>query len=184
MAFLATRFTPQHRKLGRRRRRVRAEVFAADLATVLFLADNLEPEPVCVTYWRRIWVAASAAPQQTVLRRLNTKHPPGKGPFAVRAAPMLSPWLPSVAPGSPGGGGRGVGFRGARCRRRPPLLPALPGGPGKLPRGPRRPPGHARVGYLPWLGCGVAEHHHLLFLQHTGAGPAPATPATSLPQPP
>jgi hypothetical protein len=36
--------------------------------------------------------------QQTVLRRLNTKHPPGKGPFAVRAAPVLSPWLPSVAP--------------------------------------------------------------------------------------
>jgi len=31
----------------------------------------------------------------------------------------------------------------------------------------------------------VAEHHHLLFLQHTGAGPAPAIPATnsrSLPQ--
>src|ERR1035437_7848869 len=39
--------------------------------------------------------------QQIVLRRLNTKHPPGKGPFAVRAAPVLSPWLPSVAPEGP-----------------------------------------------------------------------------------
>src|ERR1017187_2038748 len=67
--------------------------------------------------------------QQTVLRRLNTKHPPGKGPFAVRAAPVLSPWLPSVAPGNRGGGGPGVRFRGARCRRRVLLLlPALPGG--------------------------------------------------------
>src|ERR1039458_2075663 len=75
-AFLATRFTPRHRNLGRRRRGVRAKAFAPDLATVPFLADNLEPEPVCVAYWRRIWVAASAAPQQTatcVLRRLNTE---------------------------------------------------------------------------------------------------------------
>src|ERR1017187_8398789 len=78
-----------------------------DLATVPFLTDNLEPEPVCVAYWRRIWVAASAAPQQTatcVLRRLNTEICPAKGPFAVRAAPVLSPWLPSAAPGSPLGG--------------------------------------------------------------------------------
>src|ERR1035437_1281942 len=46
--------------------------------------------------------------------------------------PVLSPCLPSVAPGSRGRRGRGVGFRGARCRRRPPLLPALPGGRGKF----------------------------------------------------
>jgi hypothetical protein len=88
VAFLAARSPPQHRKLGRRRRRVRAEVFAPDLATVPFLADNLEPEPVCVAYWRRIWVAASAAPQQTatcVLRRLNTEICPAKGPVAVGA---------------------------------------------------------------------------------------------------
>src|ERR1017187_10463433 len=91
MAFLATRFTPRHRNLGRRRRRVRAEAFAPDLATVPFLADNLEPEPVCVAYWRRIWVAASAAPQQTatcVLRRLNTEICPAKGPVAVGAGAL------------------------------------------------------------------------------------------------
>src|ERR1017187_191458 len=85
MAFLATRFTPRHRNLGRRRRRVRAEAFAPDLATVPFLADNLEPEPVCVAYWRRIWVAAPAAPQQTatcVLRRLNTETFPARGRVA------------------------------------------------------------------------------------------------------
>src|ERR1017187_6549516 len=88
MAFLATRFPSRHRNLGRRRRGVRAKAFAPDLATVPFLADNLEPEPVCVAYWRRIWVAASAAPQQTatcVLRRLNTEICPVKGPVAVGA---------------------------------------------------------------------------------------------------
>src|ERR1019366_9055257 len=105
MAFLATRFTPRHRNLGRRRRWVRAKAFAPDLATVPFLADNLEPEPVCVAYWRRIWVAASAAPQQTatcVLRRLNTEICPVKGPVAVGAG-VLS--LVAVRlPGSPLGG--------------------------------------------------------------------------------
>src|ERR1017187_8747486 len=76
-----------------------------DLATVPFLTDNLEPEPVCVAYWRRIWVAASAAPQQTatcVLRRLNTEICPAKGPVAVGAG-VLS--LVAVRiPGSPLGG--------------------------------------------------------------------------------
>src|ERR1017187_1374049 len=105
MAFLATRFTPRHRNLGRRRRRVRAEAFAPDLATVPFLADNLEPEPVCVAYWRRIWVAASAAPQQTatcVLRRLNTEICPAKGPVAVGAGALSV--IAVRLPGSPLGG--------------------------------------------------------------------------------
>ena len=37
-------------------------MFAADLAAVPFLADNLEAEPVCVARCRRIWFAESAAP--------------------------------------------------------------------------------------------------------------------------
>jgi hypothetical protein len=68
------------------------------LATVPFLADNLEPEPVCVAYWRRIWVVASAAPQQTatcVLRRLNTEICPAKGPVAVGAGVSLLGCRPS-----------------------------------------------------------------------------------------
>ena len=80
--------------------------------------------------------------------------------------------LPTVAPGSPGGGGPRVGFRGARCRGFLPV-PARPGGLGKFLR--RASPsflGRARVGCLPWRGCGAAEHHHLLFRQHTGAGAA------------
>src|ERR1035437_7860432 len=100
----------------------------------MFLADDLEAEPVCVAQWHLIWLAASAAPQQTatcVLRRLNTEICPAKGPVAVRAAPVLSPWLPSVAPGSRGGGGPYVGFRGARCRGFLPV-PARPGGLGKF----------------------------------------------------
>lgn len=129
--------------------------------------------------------------QQTVLRRLNTKHPPGKGPFAVRAAPVLSPWLPSVASGSPdGGSGRGVRFRGARHFRRG-LLVLLARPAGRCSASRLRGPGPCAGGWLPpspWLGCAPPPGRRFLrsrsILQHTGAGPAPATPATSLPQPP
>ena len=163
------------------------------LGTEIWGGEDAEFEPRCLRrtwrlsrFWPTTWKQSpSVSPtgagfgslhrrlrQQTVLRRLNTKHPPGKGPFAVRAAPVLSPWLPSVAPGSRGGGGPRVGFRGARCRSLLPV-PARPGGLGKFLR--RASPsflGRARVGCLPWRGCGAAEHHHLLFRQHTGAGAA------------
>ena len=136
MAFLATRFTPRHRNLGRRRRRVRAEEFAPDLATDPFLADNMEPEPVCVAYWRRIWVAAPAAPQQTatcVLRRLNTEICPAKGPVAVGAGvlSLVGARLPgSHSGGAPGAGCRssgGSGGPGVRCRAPGPSPARLPG---------------------------------------------------------
>ena len=99
---------------------------------------------------------------------------------------MFSPWLPSVAPGSRGGGGRGVqcrapgtassaasGFSVAtarssnvfRCGRQDVAVPL----------------GFAVLSVLWWLPPGgVAEHHHLLFLQHTGdRSSRPATPATT-----
>src|ERR1035437_1511247 len=129
------------------------------LGTEIWGGEDAEFEPRCLRRtWRlsRFWLTTwkrspSVSPsgtsfgslhrrlrQQTVLRRLNTKHSPGKGPFAVRAAPVLSPWLPSVAPGSPGCGGRGVRSQGARCRwpHRWGLLlvPVLPGGRGKFLR--------------------------------------------------
>src|ERR1017187_1695386 len=162
MAFLATRFPSRHRNLGRRRRGVRAKAFAADLATVPFLADNPEPEPVCVAYWRRIWVAASAAPQQTatcVLRRLNTEICPAKGPVAVGAG-VLS--LVAVRlPGSPLGGGPDVRFRGARRFRRVLLLvPALPGGRRKFLRRASPSWAGAPVGCHRWRGCGAAVVLH------------------------
>src|ERR1039458_377436 len=106
MAFLATRLPLGTGSWGGEDAEFEPRRFAADLATVPFLADNLEPEPVCVAYWRRIWVAASAAPQQTatcVLRRLNTEICPAKGPVAVGAG-VLS--LVAVRlPGSPLRGG-------------------------------------------------------------------------------
>src|ERR1035437_5074021 len=89
------------------------------LGTEIWGGEDAEFEPRCLRRtWRlsRFWLTTwkrspSVSPsgtsfgslhrrlrQQTVLRRLNTKHPPGKGPFAVRAAPVLSPWLPSVSP--------------------------------------------------------------------------------------
>jgi hypothetical protein len=105
MAFLATRLPLGTGSWGGEDAEFEPRRFAADLATVPFLADNLEPEPVCVAYWRRIWVAASAAPQQTatcVLRRLDTEICPAKGPVAVGAG-VLS--LVAVRlPGSPLGG--------------------------------------------------------------------------------
>jgi len=126
--------------------------------------------------------------QQTVLRRLNTKHPPGKGPFAVRAAPVLSPWLPSVAPGSRGGGGPRVGFRGARCRGLLPV-PARPGGLGKFLR--RASPSFWAVRALaasPWLGGGATTG--LLFPAlrptspaHGGRSKPPDNTGNKLPQP-
>src|ERR1019366_6851071 len=161
MAFLATRFTPRHRNLGRRRRWVRAKAFAPDLATVPFLADNLEPEPVCVAYWRRIWVAASAAPQQTatcVLRRLNTEICPVKGPVAVGAG-VLS--LVAVRlPGSPLGG---VLMAGA-VRHGPPaaqfrraLSPPAAGSPASSRAATR--PGEASARASPsWAGAPVGCH--------------------------
>ena len=115
--------------------------------------------------------------QQTVLRRLNTKHPPGKGPFAVRAAPVLSPWLPSVAPGNRGGGGPGVRFRGARCRRRVLLLlPALPGGRRNFLRRASRAWASAPVGCHRWPGSGGLPGCYFprprSILQHTREGAA------------
>src|ERR1017187_513815 len=192
MAFLATRFPSRHRNLGRRRRGVRAKAFAPDLATVPFLADNLEPEPVCVAYWRRIWVAASAAPQQTatcVLRRLNTEICPAKGPVAVGAG-VLS--LVAVRlPGSPLGG---VLMAGA-VRHGPPaaqvrraLSPPAAGSPAYS--GAARRPGEVSApglavllgpcaGWLPrlWPGCGAPPGCRFprsrSILQHTGQGASP-----------
>jgi hypothetical protein len=60
-----------------------------------------------------------------------------------------------------------------RRQRRDLLLPpALPGGRGKFLR--RASPSFWAVrGWLPLgFSCGAAEHHHLLFSQHTGAGAA------------
>src|ERR1035437_6630281 len=104
-----------------------------------------------------------AAPRRSCSRALALPGPP--------PVPVLPPSLPSVAPGSCGGGGRGVGFRGARCRGLL-LPPALPGGRGKFLR--RASPSFWAVrGWLPLgFSCGAAEHHHLLFRQHTGAGAA------------
>src|ERR1035437_9215295 len=116
-------------------------------------------------------------PAALVLVRWRCRGPP--------PVPVLSPWLPSVAPGSPGGGGRGVqcrapgaassaasGFSVAtarssnvfRCGRQDVAVPL----------------GFAVLSVLWWLPPGgVAEHHHLLFLQHTGdRSSRPATPAT------
>src|ERR1039458_6624014 len=98
MAFLATRLPLGTGSWGGEDAEFEPRRFAADLATVPFLADNLEPEPVCVAYWRRIWVVASAAPQQTatcVLRRLNTEICPAKGPVAVGAGVSLLGCRPS-----------------------------------------------------------------------------------------
>src|ERR1035437_5219271 len=75
------------------------------------------------------------------------------GPSPV---PVFSPWLPSVAPGSRGGGGPRVGFRGARCRGFLPV-PARPGGLGEfLLRA--SPPFWAVRGWLPPRGLAVAVH--------------------------
>jgi hypothetical protein len=96
---------------------------------------------------------------------------------------------PSVASGSPDGGGRGAWCRGARCRRRPPLLPALPGGRGKFLR--RASPSWAGApGGCP--GCGLAVVVYRAAVSHAPAQfsstpeqePAPATPATSSRSPP
>ena len=81
-------------------------------------------------------------------------------------------WLPSVAPGSRGGGGRGVGFRGAWCRRRVLLLlPALPGGLGKFLLRALPSWAGAPVGCPRWLGCGGPRACCFLrsrsILQHT-----------------
>src|ERR1035441_3601613 len=46
-----------------------------------------------------------AAARRSCSRALALPGPP--------PVPVLPPWLPSVAPGSRGGGGRGVRFRGA-----------------------------------------------------------------------
>src|ERR1039458_3572255 len=167
MAFLATRLPLGTGSWGGEDAEFEPRRFAADLATVPFLADNLEPEPVCVAYWRRIWVAASAAPQQTatcVLRRLNTEICPAKGPVAVGAG-VLS--LVAVRlPGSPLGG---VLMAGA-VRHVPPaaqfrraLSPPAAGSPtssGAASRpGEVSAPGLAVLGrcasWLPprWLGC-------------------------------
>jgi hypothetical protein len=105
-----------------------------------------------------------AAARRSCSRALALPGPP--------PVPVLPPWLPSVAPGSPGGGGRGVGFRGARCRRRPPLLPALPGGRGKF-----HVPGLAVLlgRCAGWLPRGVAVTRcgaPVQLQQHTGAGAA------------
>jgi hypothetical protein len=116
--------------------------------------------------------------QQTVLRRLNTKHPPGKGPFAVRAAPVLSPWLPSVAPGSRGGG---VLVSGA-VRHVPPACSCAAGRPGEVSA-----PGLAVLlgpwWLPPWRGCGdppgCCFPRSPSILHPTGAGAAQATPATT-----
>src|ERR1035437_8073779 len=178
------------------------------LGTEIWGGEDAEFEPRCLrrtwrlsrfwlTTWKRSPSVSPSGPsfgslhrrlrQQTVLRRLNTKHPPGKGPFAVRAAPVLSPWLPSVAPGSRGGGGPRVGFRGARCRGLL-LVPVLPGGRGKFLR--RASPSWAVCGWLPrWPGCGLAVVVHQAAvsprsrstLQHSEQEPAArATPATTL----
>src|ERR1035441_9236200 len=191
MAFLATRFTPRHRNLGRRRRRVRAKAFAPDLATVPFLADNLEPEPVCVAYWRRIWVAASAAPQQTapcVRRRLNTEICPAKGPVAVGAGvlslvavrlPRQPSWrgpdgwcraprtaCRAVSSGAFAASG-GVSYFFRRCQQAG----------GSFCAGTRRPAPCA--GWLPaWPGCGPPPGRRFprsrSILQHTGVAASPS----------
>ena len=71
--------------------------------------------------------------------------------------PVLSPWLPSVAPGSHGGGVL-VSVSGVlRWRRRVVLLlPALPGGRGRFLRRASRSWAGAPVGSHRWRGCGVS----------------------------
>src|ERR1035437_10095987 len=104
------------------------------------------------------------------------------GRCGLPPVPVLSPWLPSVAPGSRGGGGRGVGFRGARCRRRPPLLPALPGGRGKFSA-----PGLAVLlgRCAGWLPRGVAVTRcgaPVQLLRHIGASEPPGNTGNNSPE--
>src|ERR1035437_1919579 len=169
------------------------------LGTEIWGGEDAEFEPRCLRRtWRlsRFWLTTwkrspSVSPsgtsfgslhrrlrQQTVLRRLNTKHPPGKGPFAVRAAPVLSPWLPSVAPGSRGGG---VLVSGA-VRHVPPACSCAAGRPGEVSA-----PGLAVLlgpwWLPPWRGCGdppgCCFPRSPSILHPTGAGAAQATPATT-----
>jgi hypothetical protein len=174
MALLATWFTPRHRNLGRRRRRVRAEAFAADLATVPLLAGNLEPEPVCVAHWRRIWVAASAAPQQTatcVLQRINTDMCPAKGPVAVGCRRSLH----GCPPSPPAAVAAVVLMTPVGAA---PTSLARPAGLCSASR--LRGPGPCASWLPAWPGCGVGVVLHRAavsrsILQHTGAGDSPST---------
>src|ERR1035437_432697 len=172
MAFLATRFTPRHRNLGRRRRRVRAEAFAADLATVPFPVNNLEAEPVCAAHWHRILrrciggsanrLCSGGSTRNTLPARVPLLSVPP--PCSLRGCRPSPPAAVAAVALVSASGVLGVGVSYLFRRGQEAW--------GSFCAGPRRPPGHARVGYLPWRGCGAAEHHHLLFRQHTGAGAA------------
>jgi hypothetical protein len=98
--------------------------------------------------------------------------------------------LPTVAPGSHGGGGRGVRFRGTRCRRRGLLTSSgaarRPGG--SFCAGPRRPGPCA--GGCPGCGLAVVLRQAALsrapaqLLQHTGEGASPGNTGNKLRQSP
>ena len=81
-----------------------------------------------------------------------------------------------------------VSASGVRCRGLLPV-PARPGGRGKFLR--RASPsflGRARVGCLPWLGCGPTPGCYFprprSFLQHTGAGASPGNTGNNPPETP
>ena len=59
-------------------------MFAADLAAVPFLADNLEAEPVCVAQWHLIWLAASAAPSTDCAPAAQHETPSRQGSGCCR----------------------------------------------------------------------------------------------------
>src|SRR5450631_4500045 len=66
------------------------------------LAGNLDPEPVRVAQRCRVWVAASPAPPTDCSLSCSDGSTRNTLPARVRllSVGMLSPWLPSVAPGS------------------------------------------------------------------------------------
>ena len=103
------------------------------------------------------------------------------GRCGLPPVPVLSPWLPSVASGSPLGGvlvsGSGVLGVGVSC-----LFPRCQEAGGSFCAGTRRPPGPCVGGCLPWRGfpcCGAPPGccfpRPRSILQHTGAGDSPST---------
>src|ERR1035437_4919148 len=114
-----------------------------------------------------------AAARRSCSRALALPGPP--------PVPVLPPWLPSVAPGSHGGGGPRVGFRGARSRGLLPV-PARPGGLGKFLR--RSSPSFLGrcAGGLPRgvavTRCGAAVQ----LLRHIGASEPPGNTGNNSPE--